>query len=208
MDEDFTPAKEITITDLDALKVIADPLRSQILELLTHEPLTVNQLSDKLGLAPSKLYYHVNMLEKHNFMQVVDTSIHGNIIEKHYWITAYNFELDKEMLDFRRPEDRQDLSDLLVATIDTTREDLIRSLEARSFNLEQGAEEKPRQIILHREVRLLSDEQAVAFYDRLKALYEEFDILEPEGDDTQAWAMAITYYPSFYYDHLEEQEQK
>ena len=63
MNTDYTPAPILILSDLDAVKAIADPLRNQIIEVLSPEPLTVNQIGEKLGLAPSKLYYHVNMLE-------------------------------------------------------------------------------------------------------------------------------------------------
>ena len=75
--KDFQPAPVITISDLDTLKVVSDPFRVQILEVLVHEPQTVNQVAEKMGLAPSKLYYHFNMLEKHGLIQVVDTTLHG-----------------------------------------------------------------------------------------------------------------------------------
>jgi len=97
---DYTPAPCLILTDLEAVKAIADPLRSQIIEVLSPEPLTVNQIAEKLGLAPSKLYYHVNMLEKHGFLKVVDTTVRGNIIEKHYWISAYDYDIEKDLLNF------------------------------------------------------------------------------------------------------------
>ncbi|MFC1936911.1 ArsR/SmtB family transcription factor [Chloroflexota bacterium] len=83
MKEKFQPAPLMVLKDLEAVKVVADPLRNQIMEVLTAEPLTVNQIGEKLGLTASKLYYHVNMLEKHGFITVVDTIVHGNLIEKH-----------------------------------------------------------------------------------------------------------------------------
>jgi predicted Rossmann fold nucleotide-binding protein DprA/Smf involved in DNA uptake len=80
MEENFTPAPSLIITDLEAVKAIADPLRNQIIEVLSPAPMTVNQIAEKLGLAPSNLYYHVNLLEKHGFLKVINTTIRGNII--------------------------------------------------------------------------------------------------------------------------------
>ena len=37
------------LTDLEALKTIADPLRNQIMEVLTTEPLTVGQIAGLSG---------------------------------------------------------------------------------------------------------------------------------------------------------------
>ena len=92
---DFIPENLHVIRSLDAAKAIHDPLRLQIIEVLLHSPLTVKQIGGKLGLAASKLYYHVNALEKHDLIRIVDTTIHGNLIEKHYWVTAYNYTVDQ-----------------------------------------------------------------------------------------------------------------
>jgi predicted transcriptional regulator len=45
--------KRFQISDLETLRAVADPLRVQILELLEGKALTVKQVAEKLGLAPS-----------------------------------------------------------------------------------------------------------------------------------------------------------
>ena len=141
---DHTPAPSLILTDLEAVKAIADPLRSQIIEVLSPAPMTINQIAEKLGLAPSKLYYHVNMLEKHGFLKVVDTTLRGNIIEKHYWITAYDYDIEKDLLNFNvtTPDGKENIINMFLTSLDTTREDFVRSIEARAFSLEHGAEPK------------------------------------------------------------------
>ncbi|MGB7093974.1 MAG: winged helix-turn-helix domain-containing protein, partial [Anaerolineales bacterium] len=67
--EEFKPAPVMMVKDLETLKILADPLRNQILEILAPEKLTINQMAEKLGLAPSKLYYHINLLEKYGLIQ-------------------------------------------------------------------------------------------------------------------------------------------
>jgi DNA-binding transcriptional ArsR family regulator len=69
------------IKDYDTLKAIADPLRAQIVELLINDPLTVSQVAQRLGLAPSKLYYHFGLLEKIGLIAVVETRMVANIME-------------------------------------------------------------------------------------------------------------------------------
>ena len=57
------------IEDRETLKVMADPLRSQILEIVIDSPHTIRQTAAKLGLSASKLYYHFNLLEKHGLVE-------------------------------------------------------------------------------------------------------------------------------------------
>lgn len=200
------------IQDLETLKVIADQLRSQLLELLIQETLTVKQLAEKLGLAPSKLYYHVNQLENYDLVEVVETRVVANMIEKLYRATASNFDVDPELLRFSTPEGKENINAVLVSTIDATREDLMRSLEARAFELEQGGQEQPRRAIINRVLSRLSEEQANQFTARFCELVEEFTQADGEAhgpdDELHTYALMIALYPSFYYAETPDAESK
>jgi hypothetical protein len=209
--EKYQPEPTITLSDLEALKTIADPLRNQIMEVLTPEPLTVGQIAGLLGVENSKLYYHINLLEKHGFIRVVDTTQRGNLIEKHYWITAHAFHLDENMFNFNvdTPEGTEAISTLLLSKLDATREDLARSLQARHRQIVEGAEPHPRPVIDHRSVVMISDQQAAQFQERLKALIDEFAETESEDEpgDRQSWALGVFMYPRFYYPQSEDKNQ-
>lgn len=200
------------IQDLETLKVIADPLRSQLLELLIQETLAVKQLAEKLGLTPSKLYYHVNQLEKLGLIEVVETRVVANMIEKHYHAMASNIDVDPELLRFSTPEGQENIHAVLTATIDATREDLVRSLEARAFELEGGAAEQPRRAFINRVLSRLSEEQASQFTARFCELVEEFTQADGESrgpeDEQHTYALMIALYPSFYFKEPAGEENK
>lgn len=202
MEETYTPADCLLIEDLEALKTIADPLRTQIMEALESQPLTVNQVAERLGLAASKLYYHISLLEKHRFVTVVSTTTHGNLIEKRYGVTARDFDLHENLLNFasQPSSDKSALYNLMLNLLDTARADLARSLEAREFNRQHGAQDHPRRVLLERGLRRIPDARAEDFMDRLAALFKEFEA-EPDGSqqDTPLYALTIALHPSFYY---------
>ena len=206
MHDKYNPAALLVVRDLDTLKILADPLRNQILEILAPGELTINQIAEKLGLAPSKLYYHINLLEKQGLIQEVDSIVKGNIIEKVYWITAFEFKMDEKLCNFGTPEGQQSMMTSMIMPIDSTREDIVRSLEARASALEQGAEPHPRDVVIYREIRVMSDEHADQFRDRLRALLDEFEGSENDhaGEGAHTRALTVAFYPSFYYD--EEQQ--
>lgn len=199
------PAPIRMIEDLDTLKVFADPLRNQVMEILAAGPRTIGQVADKLGLQASKLYYHFSLLEKHDFIRVVDTQVKGNLLEKLYWLTAYQCKLAPEIFNFSTPAGQETTLTTMVTTIETTREDLTRSLQARAYQLERGAEEHPREVLIFRELADLTDEQANAFLARLRALAKEFEAFKksPAREDAHTRALTIACYPSFYYDDQE-----
>lgn len=208
--KEFQPAPVMTISDLDTLKVISDPFRIQILEVLLPEPQSVNQIAEKLGLSPSKLYYHVNMLEKHGLIQMVDTTLHGNIIEKHYWVSALDIRLDENLCCVGTPDIRENVTAVMVVPIEATRQDILRSLEARAFALDHGAEEHPRKVMIYRELSNLSDKQAQDFIQRLNAITAEFEAASDKesGDDVQTHALTIAFYPSFHYEQPSDEDQQ
>jgi DNA-binding Lrp family transcriptional regulator len=207
--KEFKPAPFLMVKDLETLKIIADPLRNQIMEVLAPEKLTVNQIADRLGLAPSKLYYHINLLEKYGLIQEVDSIVKANIIEKIYWITAYDFKMDDNLCNFSTPLGQQSLMTSLLAPIDTTREDILRSLEARATALEKGAEKHPREVVVYREMRSMSDEIADQFAERIKSLLKDFEEIKGDdaGEDVHTRALTVAYYPSFYYDPQDKGEE-
>lgn len=201
--EEFRLQKSLEIKDLDTLKVIADPLRAQIMEILIPEAQTVNQVAEKLGLSASRLYYHVNLLEKHGLVKVADTRVIGNIIEKSYRATSANLTVDPDLFSFSSDQGKENINALLSATIDATRDDLLRSLQARAFALEHGAQEQPRRVIINRLLSRINPERAAEFQERLVALLQEFEDADTEDPATEAdlqpYALTIVLYPSFYF---------
>jgi len=200
--EQFQPKEKLIIEDLDALKVIADPLRTQIIEILTHQPANVKQIADKLGLAPSKLYYHVNMLEKAGFIVVVETRMVANMQEKYYRTVANSFDLDESLLSFHTDAGQDSVHTALNNILDTTRDDILRSLQARLFALDQGSTEKKSRWMLTRQTNYISEDRANEFMERLEALLKEFAQVTDADEtavSTHHYAFNVAFYPSIYY---------
>jgi DNA-binding transcriptional ArsR family regulator len=100
---------------------LADPLRNQIIETMMDEKHTVKQVADKLGLAPSKLYYHFNMLEQNGLIEVVETRMVANMVEKHFRATFSEIEIDPNLISTGTEEGKEIVNTLITSTIDTTR---------------------------------------------------------------------------------------
>ncbi len=196
----------LLITDRSTLKVIADPLRAQIFEALTTGAYTIRQISEKHNLAPSRLYYHFALLEKHGLIHVVETRKVANMTEKVYRAAADGLEIDCSLLTMASDEGKDTLLTSAMSTLDVTRRDMQRSLQARFHQLEQGARQQSRSMMISREVVIVPDEQAEEFNKKLKTLVEEFCALEvpPSTPGSMRYALMFTLYPSFYYDDQKE----
>lgn len=195
-----TSAPTFIIRDIETMRVISDPLRAQIFEVLIRQPQTVRQVAERLGMTASKLYYHFNLLEKFGFIRVFETRQVANLIEKVYTVTSKTLDVDPNLFSFPAGEQNENLMSIVRGTIDTTREDLIRSLQARLYALDHGEKPHPRRVVINRQLAHLTQTQAEQFLRRIEELLKEFeDADQGESEDSQLYAMMIAFYPSFYF---------
>ncbi len=210
MDELPERAPVFLVDNLETLKVLTDPIRIEILHILDPEPQTINQVAEKLGLSNSRLYYHFRILEEHGLISVVHTRMVSNIVEKFYWSTAADFDIDKTLLDFSSESGKENIERLVSSTVETTRMDMLRSLQARRENLASGSASVPREMIITNIKKRLTDETFQAFIKRLKDLLEEFSKLQEEkseGEDIAQFSLAVYAYPNYYYEQGQEENE-
>ena len=201
--------KRFHVSDLETLRAIADPLRVQILELMEGQSLTVKQVAEKLGLAPSKLYYHFGALEKLGLIEVAETRMVANMLEKKFRSNADLLDVDPALFKFSKEGDNEPINILLASTIDATRDDLLRSLQARQFQLEQGADEQPRRLIINRVVSRVPEQRIEEFQERLMKLLQEFEAEDQTSKPSdQSYALSLAFYPSFYFDKTAKKGKK
>lgn len=87
------------VNDSKIAKILVDPMRRTILELLREKPMTQTQLASELGLTAPSLYYHINLLKSHKLVNIVKRKAgsHG-IVEIFFSSSAYLFVYDLESL--------------------------------------------------------------------------------------------------------------
>ncbi len=169
------------ISDLETLKVLADPLRLSILEYLV-KPSTVKRIAEKLGKPPTKLYYHFNLLEQHGLIQLVDTRVVSGIIEKHYQASARSYQVARGLLAPGGTEQEQGFEMTLSGLLTDARNDIIESRRAGLIAYDQDAASHKK--LLMAQIRMtLTSEQAIDFRHRLDALMDEFFELSSANED-------------------------
>ena len=91
------PTKDLhQLTDLDQMRVLADPLRIRILELLCEER-TTKQVAGILGQPPTRLYHHVAALERVGLIRLARTQQRRGAQEKYYLAVAKAFSADPRL---------------------------------------------------------------------------------------------------------------
>lgn len=87
------------IRDSEAAKLISDPMRRAILNLLRQKAMSQSGLAESLGLTDGTVNYHLSLLRKIGFLAVARREVeeHG-IMQKFYAPTAYLYLPDVESL--------------------------------------------------------------------------------------------------------------
>jgi DNA-binding transcriptional ArsR family regulator len=97
------------VGDPEAAKLMSDPMRRAILNLLRMRALTEANLADELGLTDPTVNYHLGLLRKARLLTVARREEEGHgIMQKFYAPTAYLFlpdvaELPKEVSRYYYP---------------------------------------------------------------------------------------------------------
>ena len=193
------PQDFFMIADLETLKVVSDPLRLNILNRLRGEARTAKELARALHLSQTKLYYHLGLLEQHGLIRVTGTRLVSGILEKQYQASAYKLSVDPVLFapTPTTPTRYEGLDVFLSAVLDYTHSDMLRSVQA---GLAEYAKDAPPERALHvgRRWLRLTPAEAKTFWERLRALMEEYERLhgnEPD-EDTLLYEMLMGFYPT------------
>ena len=177
-------------------------MRTQIFEILIPQPLTIKQVAAKLGLSPNNLYYHVNLLEKHGLIQVVETRMVANLVERLYQAAGAEISIDPDLISSETQEGQDSIRSTISTVIDATRDDLLRSLHARFTQLELGASPQARRVVMSRSLCNIPEGRLGDFLRRIEELVEDFESCEvaPGTSQSKPYALTVVFYPSFYLD--------
>ena len=197
------PSDLLIINDLETLKVAADPLRLNILNLLRGEPRTAKDLAKALRLPQTKLYYHISLLEQHELIRMTEMRLVSGIMEKRYQATASRLTVGRSLFEPSSGNPASDesreayLQVFLSAVLDYTRADMLRSLSSGLADLSEDAPPE-RALRVGRRWFWLTPEQAGAFIQRLHALMDEFDALRPDttAEGAQLYEFLLGFFPT------------
>jgi DNA-binding transcriptional ArsR family regulator len=179
------------IEDLETLKLLAEPTRVGIMELLT-EPRSVTQLAQALEVPRTRLYHHVELLRSRGLIEVAAERRVGALTERIYAPTAKTYRPSQELLSTGDLGERVDAITTLV--FDATKSDLRRSILSGETSLDQG--QRPRHFGLGRSVTLLTPSRAEEFIAEVEALVARFDHADEASEDDRPFAFTWAFYPA------------
>ena len=213
------------IEDLETIKVATDPLRLDIMRAMGYankagKLITVKQLAVELNLPPTKLYYHIKLLEEHGLIKVADTKIVSGIIEKHYQVTSYQItvkELSLSEQEGTYDEKIQSSMESVSSLLDSVKKDFGKSLTTISrlvIEEKEGKSPAPPQSTFHisKEEMFLTREQADELREMVVSLQEKYQAMEEENLKNESgglyYSFSFFFNPNYHLTYNEEGEQK
>ena len=185
-------ATEMVITDVEALRVISDPLRLEILELVSSDverTWTAKEIASSLATSQTKLYHHLNLMEEHGFLRVAETRLVSGIQERRYAAAAHGYRVARELLAGSAGEAA--LASTLDALFDKARAEIVAGVHA---GLIASTEPNPRERRMalsssHARLSPASVRKVMRLIDRLVAL-EALD-----DADGAHYGLVLAFYP-------------
>jgi len=188
------PAQAIlTISDLETLKVISDPLRLQIFQTVSDYNqngtlCSVKQIADALDIPQAKLYYHIKLLENHELLLIAETRIVSGIVEKLYHVRAYKLMVAENL--FTSEAGKQAFLPMFS--------DMVNDVQAEMQSIlskPQAAAQQENFAIARHTIRLPAH-KVKEFSSKFELLLKEIEQQETEGTD--AIAERYTFFYVFY----------
>jgi DNA-binding transcriptional ArsR family regulator len=178
------------LSQLQQLRVLAHPLRLQLLELFAAGPRTARQAAELLGGSPTRLYHHVHALERAGLVVVASRRQVRGTVEKTYRAAAARIELDRGLLA------RRGQAGAVAASMFDLRADLAAALAGR-----RGAGHH----LAARATLLLDDRQARALRKELIGRLERIQAEQAGGAATapgrrgggarRPWSLTVALLP-------------
>ncbi len=87
------------VSDKEVAKLLSDPMRRAILNILREKPMSETQLAKRLGLTDATVNYHLAILRKAKLLTMARKEIEGHgIVQKFYLPSSYIYLADVESL--------------------------------------------------------------------------------------------------------------
>ncbi len=178
------------VDSIEVFDVLNNPTRLRILRRLS-EPHSIREVAESLGVPPTRLYYHFNLLEEAGVIRVVETRKVGAMLQKVFHAVARSFRPSPSLA--AGDHDPAELAKIAATVLDGARLDAENAL-AKHFELVRRGEESEPLGAIGRSVSFMTEDRAREFAEKLEGLVEdEFD--SSEDEDGTEYGFTFVFFP-------------
>ena len=167
---------------------------------LAHEPRTVHQVAESLGVPFTRLYYHIKMLEKHNLVRVVDVGAAGRGHRRKV-LSGYGASIQhcRNLADLQSRAGKNDsLEYMLDGVFGASHRDMrISVADWPQIDLKRHAARIPESLLARKFLLRLTDEQADGLSARPgRTCCSSISLARRQLDDDPYYSCLIALYRS------------
>jgi hypothetical protein len=175
------------------LRLLADPLREHLVNVLVPRARTVAQVAQGLGCAPTRLYRHVQLLLDAGLLVVErEVKVRG-VVERHYRSAARTLRLRRPQ--FAAAAGEAGTEAILAYVLDQSRRDIAGAVAAGRIDPVHVYPDL-RAVLAWRSVARVTAAEHARLQQRARALYDEIERLgrrpAPKGE---LFALSIAWFP-------------
>jgi DNA-binding transcriptional ArsR family regulator len=174
-------------TDASRLKALAEPLRLRIGLLLIEDACTVKELAAALGVPPTRLYYHVKILEEHGLIEVAERRMVSGIEERRYRAVEENWVFTSDITT-----SAVEASGVIGSLFDAMRTEVEVVMHDHPDE-PMGEPDSAVFMVTLTELRL-TPEEVVEVQERLRGVIDDFGPDRDISPDAQACRMLLVGY--------------
>ena len=185
--------KEIMmLKDLKQIRVFAHPLRARLVEAFAEKPRTAKQAAEIIGQKPTKLYHHVEALERVGLIKLVKTRKKRGTLEKYYRTVAKRFSVDSSVFATKSNGKalRGEFRAMFANMFDNTMREINESISGKLIS--PGKEE--RQATLARKRIRTTPGNIKKLDKKIQKLLSEFLAASDKKGDVE-YALTLVIYP-------------
>jgi DNA-binding transcriptional ArsR family regulator len=172
------------------MRAFAHPLRLRLFELFAEKPRTTMQVAELLGQPPTRLYHHVNALEKAGLLRLKETRPNRGTVEKYYEIVREAAKPSTAVM-MKSAAARQSARAAAGVVFEQARQDLFAAIS----DMPELGDEHP---MLLRMILSTTPTKAAALRKKLLALVNEIrEECGGEKETGQRWALTLALAPSW-----------
>lgn len=180
------------LKDLEQVKVFAHPLRARLVEAFADKPRTAKQVSDIIGQKPTKLYHHVEALERVGLIRLVKTQKKRGTLEKYYRTVAHRFSVDSRL--FQMKANRKEILGECQAMFATMLENTMREINESIAEKLICPEKKEREATLARTHICTTKVEVDRLKNKIQKLLNDFSTAKQKKGDLE-YGLTLVFYP-------------
>jgi hypothetical protein len=177
------------LSDLRQVKALADPLRRLVVGAFAGEPKTTKQIAQGLGEKPTKLYHHVETLERVGLLKLVKRHQKRGTVEKYYQAVACKFAVDPKLFGHFPKGKQNAIERAFASAFDSALEEIRQGLDAKLLGA--GAEQ-PAALLGQTQIRA-TPKQAARLRAQIEGWMKKVRRESPYQGDP--YRILIVFYP-------------